>query len=94
MVVVPETPATDDEPAIVRPHVPSIHVRAALTWLAIFPLVGLGMFILEVLAHGWPPLLRAFVLTLVVVPLSVYVVVPALLRVYGAIRRAVRGPRS
>lgn len=93
MVVVSETPATNDEPTIVRPHVPSIHVRAALTWLAIFPLVGLGMFVLEGLAHGWPPLLRAFVLTLVVVPLSVYVVVPALLRLYGAIHRAVRAGR-
>jgi len=76
-------------------HVPSIHVRAVLTWLAIFPLVGLGMFALEGIAHGWPPLLRAFLLTLVVVPLSVYVVVPALLRLYGAIRRAalLRRPR-
>jgi antibiotic biosynthesis monooxygenase (ABM) superfamily enzyme len=30
--------------------------------------------------------LRALVLTLVVVPLAVYVVVPQLMRIYGAIR--------
>jgi antibiotic biosynthesis monooxygenase (ABM) superfamily enzyme len=31
---------------------------------------------------GWDPVLRAFVLTLVVVPLAVYVVVPWLMRIY------------
>jgi len=31
---------------------------------------------------GWDPVLRAFVLTLVVVPLAVYVVVPWLTSIY------------
>jgi len=31
---------------------------------------------------GWDPLLRVFVLTLVVVPLSVYLVVPWLMSIY------------
>jgi antibiotic biosynthesis monooxygenase (ABM) superfamily enzyme len=31
---------------------------------------------------GWDPVVRAFVLTLVVVPLAVYLVVPSLLRIY------------
>ena len=31
---------------------------------------------------GWDPVLRAFVLTLVVVPLAVYVVVPWLMSIY------------
>lgn len=76
-LVVPEAPS----------RAPSVHVRAALTWLAIFPLVSAGLFVLEGVAGGWPPLLRAFVLTLVVVPLSVYLVVPALLRAYAWLRR-------
>jgi antibiotic biosynthesis monooxygenase (ABM) superfamily enzyme len=59
---------------------PSIHVRAALTWLAIFPLVAITA--MAPFTVGWDPVLRAFVLTLVVVPLAVYVVVPWLTSIY------------
>jgi antibiotic biosynthesis monooxygenase (ABM) superfamily enzyme len=45
---------------------PSIHVRAALTWLAIFPLVAIGLTATAPFTVGWDPVLRAFVLTLVV----------------------------
>ena len=57
---------------------PSIHVRAALTWLAIFPLVAIGLTATAPFTVGWDPVLRAFVLTLVVVPLAVSLVVPRL----------------
>ncbi|WP_243076830.1 hypothetical protein [Microbacterium sp. SS28] len=66
---------------------PSIHVRAVITWLAIFPLVSVGMLLIAPISESWHPLLRAFVLTAVVVPLAVYVVVPRLLRAYGALMR-------
>jgi len=71
---------------------PSVHVRAVITWLAIFPLVSVGMLLLAPISESWHPILRALVLTAVVVPLAVYVVVPRLLRVYGALarRRAAR----
>jgi len=59
-----------------------IHVRAALTWLAIFPLVAIGITAVAPFTVGWDPVLRAFVLTLVVVPLAVYVVVPWLMSIY------------
>ncbi|PPI40801.1 hypothetical protein C5D50_04510 [Rathayibacter sp. RFBD1] len=48
-------------------------------------------------ADEWPPVLRAFVLTAVVVPLAVYQVVPRLLLLHGRIvafrgrHRAARG---
>ena len=71
---------------------PSVHVRAVITWIAIFPLVALGMLLLAPIAESWHPVLRAFVLTLVVVPLAVYLVVPQLMRGYAALRR--RTPRS
>jgi antibiotic biosynthesis monooxygenase (ABM) superfamily enzyme len=71
---------------------PSVHVRAVITWVAIFPLVALGMLLLAPIAESWHPVLRAFVLTLVVVPLAVYLVVPQLMRGYGALR--LRTPRS
>lgn len=67
-------------------HVPSVHVRALLTWLAIFPLVSVGMLALNPLWGDWHPVLRALLLTAVVVPLAVYLVVPNLLRAYGAVR--------
>lgn len=66
---------------------PSVHVRAVVTWLAIFPLVALGMLAIAPFAESWHPVLRAFVLTLVVVPLAVYLVVPRLLGAYVALRR-------
>lgn len=70
------------------PALPSVHVRAAVTWLAIFPLVSVGMELLAPFSEGWHPVLRAFTLTLVVVPLAVYVVVPRLLGIYStALRR-------
>lgn len=61
---------------------PSIHVRAFITWLAIFPLVSLG-FVTIVPAMGEAhPLLKVFVLTLLVVPLAVYLVVPNLMKAF------------
>lgn len=67
------------------PAVPSVHVRAFLTWIAIFPLVALGMVVIGPVSGDWHPVLRAFVLTLVIVPLAVYVIMPRLLRLYGRI---------
>jgi antibiotic biosynthesis monooxygenase (ABM) superfamily enzyme len=61
---------------------PSIHVRAALTWLAIFPMVAIGITAMAPFTVGWDPLLRLFVLTLVTVVLAVYLVVPWLTRIY------------
>jgi antibiotic biosynthesis monooxygenase (ABM) superfamily enzyme len=66
---------------------PSVHVRVVVTWLAIFPLVALGMTAIAPFSADWHPVLRSLVLTLVVVPLAVYVVVPRLLAGYVALRR-------
>lgn len=64
-----------------------MHVRAVLTWCAIFPLVAVGMSVMGLFAQDWHPILRAFVLTLVVVPLAVYVFVPRLLLLYTRLSR-------
>jgi antibiotic biosynthesis monooxygenase (ABM) superfamily enzyme len=66
---------------------PSTHIRAIITWLAIFPLVALGMTAIAPFSDDWHPILRAFVLTLVVVPFAVYLVVPQLFRGHAAIVR-------
>ncbi len=68
------------------PQPPSVHVRAVITWIAIFPLVTLGFLAIAPFAEDWNPILRAFLLTIVVVPVAVYLVVPQLMRVYGKIR--------
>lgn len=72
------------------PTPPSIHVRAVITWLAIFPLVTIGLYAIAPFSETWPPVLRSLALTVVVVPLAVYLVVPQLMRAWMAIsaRRA------
>lgn len=64
------------------PVTPSVHVRAIATWITIFPLVALGMTLMAPISGDWHPVLRALVLTAVVVPLAVYLIVPRLLGVY------------
>jgi antibiotic biosynthesis monooxygenase (ABM) superfamily enzyme len=78
---------TADIPVPTLPPAPSVHARAILTWLAIFPLVSVGMLLFAPVWGEWHPVLRALLLTAIVVPLAVYVVVPALLRGYTSARR-------
>lgn len=59
---------------------PSVHRRALIIWLAIYPLVTLGQFLLRPLIGDLPIPVSALVLTLLVVPVAVYLVVPALTR--------------
>ena len=67
------------------PKPPSIHVRALITWIAIFPLVTVGAFALAPFASEWNPIARSFVLSLMVVPSAVYIVVPQLTRLYAKV---------
>jgi antibiotic biosynthesis monooxygenase (ABM) superfamily enzyme len=69
---------------------PSVHLRAFVTWLVIFPLVAIGLTILGPLTTEWHPILRALVLTLVIVPLAVYILVPRLLQIVVRIAAAIR----
>jgi antibiotic biosynthesis monooxygenase (ABM) superfamily enzyme len=79
-VTIIQASSTDQLAAAAAP--PSTHVRAIITWLAIFPLVAIGVTSMAPLTSGWHPVVRSFVLTLIVVPLAVYVVVPRLLALY------------
>lgn len=74
------TETVDAVPAAQASPPPSVHVRVLATWLGIFPLVSIGLLLLEPIAGGWHPVLRALVLTAVVVPVAVYLVVPRILR--------------
>jgi len=68
------------------PVTPSVHVRAVATWLTIFPLVALGMTLMAPVSADWHPVLRALVLTAIVVPLAVYLIVPRVLALYVRLR--------
>lgn len=69
------------------PVIPSVHVRAIATWITIFPLVALGMTLMAPISTDWHPVLRALVLTAVVVPLAVYLIVPRILGLYVRARQ-------
>ena len=85
----PSTTTSSDVPAsALKP--PSVHVRAVIAWIAIFPLVALAFFAIAPFAADWNPVLWAFILSIVVVPVAVYLVVPQLMRAYGKLRRARR----
>ncbi|WP_258141871.1 MULTISPECIES: hypothetical protein [unclassified Arthrobacter] len=73
--------------ATAHPKAPSVHMRALITWLAIFPLVSIGMLLLGPIMEPWHPVLRALVLTAFVVPTAVYFVVPRLFAGHGALSR-------
>lgn len=60
----------------------SVHIRAFATWIVIFPLVALGLTFLGPLLGALHPVLKAFVLTIIIVPLAVYLLVPNLLAFY------------
>jgi antibiotic biosynthesis monooxygenase (ABM) superfamily enzyme len=64
---------------------PSIHVRAFITWLAIYPLVLIVFFTVLPLMGDTSAFLKVLVLTLIVIPTAVYLVVPNLMKVYFAI---------
>lgn len=73
-----------------QPGVASVHTRAVVTWLAIYPLATVGMSVLTAVVPQWPTAARLLVLTGFVVPTSVYVTVPWLLRVTMALDSRLR----
>ncbi|WP_416404767.1 hypothetical protein [Arthrobacter sp. LFS091] len=81
------TPTRVEPATPVHPKAPSVHMRALITWLAIFPLVSIGMLLLGPIMEPLHPVLRALMLTALVVPAAVYVVVPRLMAGHGALSR-------
>lgn len=73
---------------------PNVHERALITWLSIFPLVAIGLSILGSSLGEANPILKAFLLTLIVVPVAVYLVVPNMMKLYFAIKKRVGSPKD
>lgn len=70
-----------------RPKPPNIHVSALIVWLTIFPLVAIVGTVLAPVIADWHPVLRAFVVTVIVVPIAAYWLMPQMFRWYAAIER-------
>jgi antibiotic biosynthesis monooxygenase (ABM) superfamily enzyme len=77
-------------PLTAAPVMPSVHRRAVLTWLAVFPAITLVQFVVSPYIGGWPLVAWTLVVTVVAVPLSVYVLVPRLMRLAGGVHRRPR----
>lgn len=88
---IPSDTANEHRP--VPPPAPSVHRRALITWLAIFPLVTLAQIGLAPLLGGLPIVLGTAVLTAVVVPVAVYLVLPMLLRLNARLSARATGGR-
>ncbi|WP_063774114.1 hypothetical protein [Streptacidiphilus rugosus] len=69
------TPTAQDAPAV-----PSVHRRALITWLAVYPTITTAFFVLGPHTAHLPIPLRTLILTAVVVPVVVYLLVPLLLK--------------
>ncbi|MBO9553670.1 hypothetical protein [Cellulomonas sp.] len=65
----------------------SVHRRALLTWVAVYPTITVALLLLHPLIGGLPVAVQTLVLTAVVVPPVVYVLLPALLRADARLAR-------
>lgn len=61
--------------------IPNRHKLAILTWFIVYPLITVLLFFSEPLMTGWPVPVKTFVLTLVMVPVIVYVAMPFATRI-------------
>ena len=81
---------TPQAPLPQAPKPPNIHERVLIIWSAIFPLVAIALWTTGPLMATWHPVLRAFVLTAVIVPLAVYLIVPRFTALYLRMRARLR----
>ncbi|MFD7848244.1 hypothetical protein ACFV4K_35660, partial [Nocardia sp. NPDC059764] len=59
---------------------PSVHRRALITWLAVYPTITLALALLGPEMGGLPVFVKTLILTVIVVPVSAYLLVPLLMK--------------
>ncbi|MEV1006466.1 hypothetical protein [Streptomyces sp. NPDC049881] len=77
------------------PAAPSVHRRALITWLAVYPTITVALGLLGSVLGGLPLPLETLVLTAIVVPTAVYGLVPVLMKADARqrlFRRPLTGP--
>lgn len=81
-------PATASATTPAQPAaLPSVHMRALLTWIAVFAALTVVQLLIGPYVKGFPMPLRTLVITGIVVPAVVYALVPNLLKVRAAVLR-------
>ncbi|MVU82134.1 hypothetical protein GPX89_33460 [Nocardia sp. ET3-3] len=58
--------------------VPSVHRRALITWLAVYPTITLALALLGPEMASLPVYVRTLILTFIVVPVTAYLLIPML----------------
>ncbi|MGW2475315.1 hypothetical protein [Streptomyces sp. NPDC001665] len=81
------TATTRPAPAVQPTAPPSVHMRALLTWIAVFAALTVAQLLVGPFIKGLPTLLRTLVITGIVVPAVVYALVPNLLKIRTAVLR-------
>lgn len=73
------------------PRPPSPHVRALVTWIAVYPTITIALAVLGPAIADLPLPLQTLILTAVVVPPVSYVLMPRLLAAAAATRSRTSG---
>ncbi|MEW2219843.1 hypothetical protein AB0939_11125 [Streptomyces sp. NPDC006990] len=66
---------------------PSAHRRALITWIAVYPTITVALGVLGPPTATLPLPVRTLILTLIVVPVSAYALIPALFRMNARLSR-------
>ncbi|MBX7052088.1 MAG: hypothetical protein K1X54_08640 [Flavobacteriales bacterium] len=70
------------------PQQPKKWKMALLIWLFIYPVITILFYVLSPWMMDWPPFLRTLLLTLILVPLMVFVALPFIhKKFFGWVRR-------
>ncbi|PKV83464.1 hypothetical protein [Streptomyces sp. TLI_146] len=69
------------------PAAPSIHRRAVITWLAVYPTITAVLGLLGPTTADLPLMVRTLILTVIVVPVAAYVLIPLLTKANAAVAR-------
>jgi antibiotic biosynthesis monooxygenase (ABM) superfamily enzyme len=76
------------------PAVPSVHLRAFLTWLAVYPTITIALIVLQPWISEWPVAAQTLVLTVIVVPVAAYWLIPLLMKTAVRGLNGQRRPRT
>ncbi|MEC3920056.1 hypothetical protein [Nocardia sp. CDC160] len=77
MTTIATTPAANVATPVV---VPSVHRRALITWLAVYPTITIALALLGPEMGSLPVFVRTLILTAIVVPVSAYLLIPLLMK--------------
>ncbi|MEV6953045.1 hypothetical protein [Streptomyces sp. NPDC051183] len=87
--------ATSSAPSpAAAPTGPSVHRRAFITWLAVYPTITLALALLGPAMGDLPLVLRTLILTAIVIPVVAYLLIPALMKAnarFGTLNRRSAG---